>query len=71
MINDFPIKVAVINNGNLGMVRQWQTLFYGERYSNTKPAHRRRPPGARLREGSPRRTAAWACAASGPRTSTP
>jgi acetolactate synthase I/II/III large subunit len=30
-----PIKVAVINNGNLGMVRQWQTLFYDERYSNT------------------------------------
>ncbi|ALA67139.1 acetolactate synthase large subunit [Corynebacterium lactis] len=32
----FPIKVALINNGNLGMVRQWQTLFYEERYSNTK-----------------------------------
>jgi acetolactate synthase-1/2/3 large subunit len=30
-----PIKVAVINNGNLGMVRQWQTLFYNERYSHT------------------------------------
>jgi acetolactate synthase-1/2/3 large subunit len=30
-----PIKVAVINNGNLGMVRQWQTLFYDQRYSNT------------------------------------
>jgi len=30
-----PIKVAVINNGNLGMVRQWQTLFYQERYSQT------------------------------------
>jgi acetolactate synthase-1/2/3 large subunit len=35
VINDIPIKVAVINNGSLGMVRQWQTLFYGERYSNT------------------------------------
>ena len=34
-INDIPIKVALINNGNLGMVRQWQTLFYNERYSNT------------------------------------
>lgn len=32
----FPIKVAVINNGNLGMVRQWQTLFYEQNYSNTK-----------------------------------
>ena len=34
-IEGIPIKVAVINNGSLGMVRQWQTLFYGERYSNT------------------------------------
>ena len=34
-INDIPIKVAVINNASLGMVRQWQTLFYNERYSNT------------------------------------
>src|SRR4029453_8409588 len=30
-----PIKVAIINNGSLGMVRQWQTLFYNQRYSNT------------------------------------
>ena len=29
------IKVAIINNEALGMVRQWQTLFYSERYSNT------------------------------------
>jgi len=35
VLEGIPIKVAVINNGNLGMVRQWQTLFYGERYSNT------------------------------------
>jgi acetolactate synthase-1/2/3 large subunit len=34
-INNIPIKVAVINNSSLGMVRQWQTLFYNERYSNT------------------------------------
>ncbi|HEY9354068.1 MAG TPA: acetolactate synthase large subunit [Nocardioides sp.] len=34
-IEGIPIKVAIINNDNLGMVRQWQTLFYGERYSNT------------------------------------
>jgi acetolactate synthase I/II/III large subunit len=34
-VNSIPIKVAIINNGNLGMVRQWQTLFYNERYSNT------------------------------------
>ncbi|GLU46654.1 acetolactate synthase [Nocardiopsis ansamitocini] len=34
-VENIPIKVAVINNGNLGMVRQWQTLFYEGRYSNT------------------------------------
>ncbi|NUS45599.1 MAG: acetolactate synthase large subunit [Mycobacteriaceae bacterium] len=34
-VEGVPIKVALINNGNLGMVRQWQTLFYQERYSNT------------------------------------
>lgn len=34
-INNIPIKVALINNSALGMVRQWQTLFYSERYSNT------------------------------------
>ncbi|MCU1570948.1 MAG: acetolactate synthase large subunit [Naasia sp.] len=35
VINDIPIKVAIINNSSLGMVRQWQTLFYNGRYSNT------------------------------------
>lgn len=34
-INQIPIKVAIINNSSLGMVRQWQTLFYNKRYSNT------------------------------------
>ena len=34
-INNIPIKVAIINNSSLGMVRQWQTLFYNKRYSNT------------------------------------
>ncbi len=34
-IEGIPVKVAIINNGSLGMVRQWQTLFYAERYSNT------------------------------------
>ena len=34
-INNIPIKVAIINNSSLGMVRQWQTLFYNQRYSNT------------------------------------
>ncbi|MFF3028226.1 acetolactate synthase large subunit [Microbacterium sp. NPDC057944] len=34
-INNIPIKVAIINNSSLGMVRQWQTLFYDGRHSNT------------------------------------
>ena len=34
-INNIPIKVALINNGVLGMVRQWQSLFFKKRYSNT------------------------------------
>ena len=34
-IENIPIKVAIINNESLGMVRQWQTLFYEGRYSNT------------------------------------
>jgi acetolactate synthase I/II/III large subunit len=34
-LEGIPVKVAIINNGSLGMVRQWQTLFYNERYSNT------------------------------------
>lgn len=44
-IEGLPIKVALINNGNLGMVRQWQTLFYEERYSQTDLAtHSHRIP---------------------------
>lgn len=34
-VEGLPIKVALINNGNLGMVRQWQTLFFDKHYSNT------------------------------------
>ena len=30
-----PVTVVIVNNGVLGMVRQWQTLFFGRRYSNT------------------------------------
>ena len=44
-IEGAPIKVAVINNGNLGMVRQWQALFYDKRYSQTDLAtHSHRIP---------------------------
>ena len=35
VLNDIPIKVAIINNSSLGMVRQWQTLFFSGRHSNT------------------------------------
>ena len=47
-IEGIPIKVAVINNGNLGMVRQWQTLFYEGRYSNTNLQSQRIPDFVKL-----------------------
>jgi acetolactate synthase-1/2/3 large subunit len=34
-INNLPVKVVILNNGYLGMVRQWQELFYGKRYSSS------------------------------------
>jgi acetolactate synthase-1/2/3 large subunit len=44
-IEGAPIKVALINNGNLGMVRQWQNLFYDGRYSHTDlGSHKARIP---------------------------
>jgi acetolactate synthase I/II/III large subunit len=44
-LEGIPVKVAIINNGNLGMVRQWQTLFYDGRYSNTElGTHKHRIP---------------------------
>ncbi|MEY3686659.1 MAG: hypothetical protein RLZZ73_517 [Actinomycetota bacterium] len=42
-LNNIPIKVAIINNESLGMVRQWQTLFYESRYSNTNLESKRVP----------------------------
>ncbi|WP_425582804.1 acetolactate synthase large subunit [Terrabacter ginsenosidimutans] len=50
VINNIPIKVAIINNSSLGMVRQWQTLFYNERYSNTnlQPTEQRVPDFVKL-----------------------
>ncbi|WP_190821779.1 acetolactate synthase large subunit [Saccharopolyspora pogona] len=48
-IEDIPIKVAVINNGNLGMVRQWQNLFYAGRYSHSDlGTHKHRIPDFKL-----------------------
>jgi len=32
---NIPVKIVILNNGYLGMVRQWQELFYEKRYSNT------------------------------------
>ena len=46
-LNNIPIKVAVINNESLGMVRQWQTLFYNQRYSNTD-LHSKRIPDFKM-----------------------
>ena len=34
-LDNIPVKILLINNSSLGMVRQWQTLFYNERYSQT------------------------------------
>jgi acetolactate synthase-1/2/3 large subunit len=47
-INDIPIKVALINNSSLGMVRQWQTLFYNSRYSETDLHSHRLPDFVKL-----------------------
>ncbi|HEX3590935.1 MAG TPA: acetolactate synthase large subunit [Pseudonocardiaceae bacterium] len=48
-IEGAPIKVAVMNNGNLGMVRQWQNLFYDGRYSHTDlGTHKHRIPDFKL-----------------------
>ena len=47
-INEIPIKVALINNSSLGMVRQWQTLFYNERYSETDLHSHRLPDFVKL-----------------------
>jgi len=49
-IEGIPIKVAIINNESLGMVRQWQTLFYGGRYSNTDLDSKRVPDFVKLAE---------------------
>jgi acetolactate synthase I/II/III large subunit len=49
-LEGIPIKIAVINNQSLGMVRQWQTLFYGQRYSNTDLKTLRVPDFQKLAE---------------------
>ena len=49
-LEGIPIKIAVINNQSLGMVRQWQTLFYQGRYSNTDLKTNRIPDFGKLAE---------------------
>jgi len=49
-LNNIPVKVAIINNESLGMVRQWQSLFYQNRYSNTDLHSKRIPDFAKLAE---------------------
>jgi acetolactate synthase-1/2/3 large subunit len=46
---DVPVKVFVFDNGCLGMVKQWQELFYNERYSNT--IYNRRPDFVKIAQG--------------------
>ena len=77
-IEGIPIKVAVINNGNLGMVRQWQTLFYDQRYSQTELGTHARPSAGSepstaspTSSSSPTPTGASGCAARRRTTSTP
>jgi len=36
VVNKLPVKVAILDNGFLGMVRQWQELFYNKRYASTR-----------------------------------
>jgi acetolactate synthase I/II/III large subunit len=49
-LEGIPVKIAVINNQSLGMVRQWQTLFYQGRYSNTDLKTNRIPDFQKLAE---------------------
>ncbi len=49
-LENLPIKIAVIGNNTLGMVRQWQTLFYNERYSSTDLHTERVPDFVKLAE---------------------
>jgi acetolactate synthase-1/2/3 large subunit len=49
-LEGIPVKIAIINNQSLGMVRQWQTLFYEGRYSNTDLKTNRIPDFPKLAE---------------------
>jgi acetolactate synthase-1/2/3 large subunit len=49
-LNDIPVKIVILNNGWLGMVRQWQDLFHNRRRSSTCL---RKKPGGRCAECKP------------------
>jgi acetolactate synthase-1/2/3 large subunit len=49
VLEDLPIVVVIVNNGHLGMVRQWQDMFFDERFSQVHLTHRV-PDYARLAE---------------------
>ena len=50
VLNNVAITIAVINNGYLGMVRQWQELFYNKRYSHTHLRRGESPDFVKLAE---------------------
>ncbi len=55
--NNLPVNVAILNNGYLGMVRQWQQLFYDKNYSYTFLGHQPPKKGARSSQrGKPDRS---------------
>ena len=49
-LNDVPVKIAIINNNVLGMVRQWQNLFFDSRFSHTDLHSDRLPDFVKLAE---------------------
>ncbi|MDD5707523.1 MAG: biosynthetic-type acetolactate synthase large subunit [Kiritimatiellae bacterium] len=47
--HELPVKVVILNNGHLGMVRQWQQMFYQKNYSAVVLGQRNRPANERIR----------------------
>lgn len=48
---NLPVKIVIVNNGALGMVRQWQELLYDERYSESLLTEGRNPDFIKIAEG--------------------
>jgi len=51
--HNIPVKVVILNNGHLGMVRQWQQMFYGKRYSAVVLGQAKRPANERIAAQKP------------------